>query len=88
MCRTMSHVRIVCIIVKSKMVTTKTNSMMAYTSVEDLTGTMEVIVFPQGTLDNIPGRCCTITRSWSLRVGCPCGRMNLPRLLAESILAH
>ena len=42
-----SHVRIVCTIVKSKMVTTKTNSMMAYTSVEDLTGTMEVIVFPR-----------------------------------------
>ena len=42
-----SHVRIVCTIVKSKMVTTKTNSMMAYTSVEDLTGTMEVIVFPK-----------------------------------------
>ena len=42
-----SHVRIVCTIVRSKMVTTKTNSMMAYTSVEDLTGTMEVIVFPR-----------------------------------------
>ena len=42
-----SHVRIVCTIVKSKMVTTKTNSMMAYSSVEDLTGTMEVIVFPR-----------------------------------------
>ena len=42
-----SHVRIVCTIVKSKMVTTKTNSMMAYTSVEDLTGTIEVIVFPR-----------------------------------------
>lgn len=27
--------------------TTKSNSMMAFTSVEDLTGTMEVIVFPK-----------------------------------------
>ena len=29
------------------MLTTKSNSMMAFTSVEDLTGTMEVIVFPR-----------------------------------------
>lgn len=27
--------------------TTKSNSLMAFTSVEDLTGTMEVIVFPK-----------------------------------------
>ncbi len=47
MCRTIAHVRIVYSRCKSKMVTTKTNSMMAYTSVEDLTGTMEVIVFPR-----------------------------------------
>ncbi len=40
-------VRIVCAVVKSRMMTTKSNSMMAFTSVEDLTGTMEVIVFPQ-----------------------------------------
>ncbi len=42
-----AHVRIVCTIVKSKMMTTKSNTMMAFTSVEDLTGTMEVIVFPR-----------------------------------------
>ena len=42
-----AHVRIVCTIVKSRMMTTKANSMMAFTSVEDLTGTMEVIVFPR-----------------------------------------
>ena len=36
-------VRIVCAVVKNRMMTTKSNSMMAFTSVEDLTGTMEVI---------------------------------------------
>ena len=41
------RVRIVCAVVKSRMMTTKSNSMMAFTSVEDLTGTMEVIVFPR-----------------------------------------
>ncbi len=44
------RVRIVCAVVKNRMMTTKSNSMMAFTSVEDLTGTMEVIVFPK-TLD-------------------------------------
>ena len=39
--------RIVCAVVKSRMMTTKSNSMMAFTSVEDLTGTMEAIVFPK-----------------------------------------
>ena len=39
--------RIVCTIVKTRMMTTKSNSMMAFTSVEDLTGTLEVIVFPR-----------------------------------------
>lgn len=42
-----SRVRIVCTIVKSRMMTTKSNTMMAFTNVEDLTGTMEVIVFPR-----------------------------------------
>ena len=42
-----AHVRIVCTVVKNRMMTTKNNSMMAFTSVEDLTGTMEVIVFPR-----------------------------------------
>ncbi|MBD9257061.1 MAG: DNA polymerase III subunit alpha, partial [Faecalibacterium sp.] len=41
------RVRIVCAVVKSRMMTTKSNSMMAFTSVEDLTGTMEVIMFPR-----------------------------------------
>ena len=42
-----NYVRIVCTIVKNRMMTTKSNTMMAFTSVEDLTGTMEVIVFPR-----------------------------------------
>mgnify|MGYP002543299789 CR=1 FL=1 len=42
-----NHVRIVCTIVKNRMMTTKSNTMMAFTSVVDLTGTMEVIVFPR-----------------------------------------
>lgn len=40
-------VRIVCTVVKNRMMTTKSNNMMAFTSVEDLTGTLEVIVFPK-----------------------------------------
>ena len=40
-------VRVVCAVVKNRMMTTKSNSMMAFTSVEDLNGTMEVIVFPK-----------------------------------------
>ena len=42
-----TKVRIVCTVVKNRMMTTKNNSMMAFTSVEDLTGTLEVIVFPR-----------------------------------------
>src|SRR5699024_3983942 len=42
-----THVRIVCTVIKSRMMTTKNNSLMAFTSVEDLTGTLEVIVFPR-----------------------------------------
>ena len=41
------HVRIVCTIVKNRMMTTKSNTMMAFTSVEDLTGTMELLIFPR-----------------------------------------
>ena len=42
-----ARVRIVCTIVKNRMMTTKSNSIMCFTSVEDLTGTLEVIVFPR-----------------------------------------
>ena len=42
-----TNVRIVCAIVKTRFMTTKSNSMMAFTSVEDLSGTMEIIVFPK-----------------------------------------
>ncbi|MFI3168831.1 MAG: DNA polymerase III subunit alpha [Faecalibacterium sp.] len=44
-------VRVVSTIVKTKFMTTKSNAMMAFTNIEDLTGTMEVIVFPK-TLEN------------------------------------
>jgi DNA polymerase-3 subunit alpha len=41
------NVRLVCTIVRTRFMTTKSNTMMAFTSVEDLTGSMEVIVFPR-----------------------------------------
>ncbi len=47
-------VRVVSTIVKTKFMTTKSNTMMAFTNIEDLTGTMEVIVFPK-TLENCRG---------------------------------
>ncbi len=40
-------VRLVCTVVRNKTMTTKSNTMMAFTSVEDLTGSMEIIVFPR-----------------------------------------
>lgn len=66
------------------MMTTKSNSMMAFTSVEDLTGTMEVIVFPRcWTGSGMPFR---KTLLWSSMAGFPCGRMKPSKLLADSIL--
>ncbi|MCI2046665.1 MAG: DNA polymerase III subunit alpha [Faecalibacterium sp.] len=41
------RVKLVCTIVRTKFMTTKANTMMAFTSIEDLTGSMEVIVFPR-----------------------------------------
>ena len=38
---------LVCTVVKNKFMTTRSNSMMAFTNVEDLTGSMEIIVFPK-----------------------------------------
>ncbi len=55
-------VRIVCAVVKNRMMTTKSNSMMAFTSVEDLTGTMEVIVFPK-VLDAFRDSCTKMQSS-------------------------
>lgn len=40
-------VKVVCTVIKSKFMTTRSNTMMAFTNVEDLTGTMEVLVFPK-----------------------------------------
>ncbi len=63
-----------------------TNSMMAYTSVEDLTGTMEVIVFPK-VLDTFrdamhENAVVVIDGRLSVRED------EASRLLAESISAH
>ena len=40
-------VTLVCTIVKNKIMTTKSNTLMAFTTVEDLTGSMEMLVFPR-----------------------------------------
>ena len=40
-------VRIVCAVVKTRMMTTRSNTMMAFTTVEDLTGSMELLLFPR-----------------------------------------
>ena len=40
-------VTFVCTIVKNKIMTTKSNTLMAFTTVEDLTGSMELLVFPR-----------------------------------------
>lgn len=40
-------VTLVCTIVKNKIMTTKSNTLMAFTTVEDLTGSMELLVFPR-----------------------------------------
>ena len=41
------NVRLVCTVVRTKFMTTKSNTLMAFTTVEDLTGSMEIIVFPR-----------------------------------------
>ena len=40
-------VTLVCTVVKNKIMTTKSNTLMAFTTVEDLTGSMELLVFPR-----------------------------------------
>ena len=40
-------VTLVCTVVKNKIMTTKSNTLMAFTTIEDLTGTMELLVFPR-----------------------------------------
>lgn len=44
-------VHVACAIIKSKIMTTRSNSTMAFTNVEDLSGTMEIIVFPKVLAD-------------------------------------
>ena len=41
------RVDLVCALVKTKMMTTKSNTLMAFSTVEDLTGTMEILIFPK-----------------------------------------
>ncbi len=41
------NVTLVCTIVRNKIMTTKSNTLMAFTTVEDLTGSMELLVFPR-----------------------------------------
>ncbi|MDL2215704.1 DNA polymerase III subunit alpha [Ruminococcaceae bacterium OttesenSCG-928-N02] len=45
------RVNLVCIIIKSRYLTTKANTMMAFCTVEDLSGSMELIVFPKTLAD-------------------------------------
>ena len=44
-------VSMVCTIVKLKFFTTKSNDVMAFTTIEDLTGTMEALIFPKVLMD-------------------------------------
>ena len=44
-------VTLVCIVVRNKIMTTKSNTLMAFTTVEDLTGTMELLIFPRVLAD-------------------------------------
>ena len=41
------NVTILCTVVKNKIMTTKSNTLMAFATVEDLTGTMELLIFPR-----------------------------------------
>lgn len=40
-------VSIVCAVIKTKLMTTRSNTLMAFTNVEDLSGTMEILIFPK-----------------------------------------
>lgn len=40
-------VNVVCAIIKTKFMTTRSNTLMAFTNVEDLSGTMEILIFPK-----------------------------------------
>lgn len=40
-------VSIVCAVIKTKLMTTRSGTLMAFTSVEDLSGTMEILIFPK-----------------------------------------
>ena len=40
-------VTVLCTVVKNKVMTTRANTLMSFTTIEDLTGTMEMLVFPK-----------------------------------------
>lgn len=77
-------VLILCTIVKTRFMTTKSNTMMAFTGVEDLTGTIETIVFPK-VLENYrdalqDNAVVVISGRLSVR------EEEAPKLLAEQIV--
>ena len=78
------YIVIVCTIVKHKSITTKAGSMMAFLTVEDLSGTMEVILFPKVLLASataVQDNAVVVVR----------GRISIkedeaPKLLAETLV--
>lgn len=80
-----TSVTLVCTIVRTKYLTTKQNSMMAFITAEDLTGTIEIVVFPKVLLDcngAISDNAVVIIK----------GRVSTkedetPKVLAESVLS-
>ena len=69
-------VTLVCTIVKNKIMTTKSNTLMAFTTVEDLTGSMELLVFPRILAD--AARPCRKTPLWSPMAASPSRRTRPP----------
>ncbi|MCF2556386.1 DNA polymerase III subunit alpha [Fournierella massiliensis] len=77
-------VNIVCAVVKNRIMTTKSNTQMAFCTVEDLTGTMEILVFPRILLDCKPYLTENSVVVINGRVSCK--EEEAARLLAERIV--
>ncbi len=78
------QVAVVCVLTRSKFMTTKSNTLMAFINVEDLTGTMEIIVFPkvlENCRDSLQENQVLVIEG---RVSCR--EEENAKLLAESIL--
>ena len=75
-------VTLVCTIVKNKIMTTKSNTLMAFTTVEDLTGSMELLVFPRILAEC--ARPCRKTPLWSPMAASP-SRRTSARLIVEGV---